>query len=565
MAVRNALSALLSWFNTWLGRAFALAAALAIGILAGMVVQQQDLPNRIYNKLVPTPERPWVRIETNVHTIETVTRQISRATAQGGAIAEVGDNIVIASPKGALSYLDRDYQLHVLNAPAQMNMDALRRSPLFTNVLFDVEQVRLHDLLAVQSGEGRVNLYASFNRFSGNCFDFVVAVLPLSVNGRDVQAAGPWRDVWKATPCVPLKSRGYLFTGMASGGRLVLLNPSTLLISTGDYQFDGFFGEQAFSMDERNDLGKLIELDLTTGRSRHFAIGLRNPEGLTIARDGRIWETEHGPQGGDEVNLMVRGVNYGWPIVTYGMAYGSPPTNWPANPRPGRHDGYAHPRFAFVPSIGISNLIEPDPAEFPNWAGALLLCSLRQSTLYLLRTEGDDIVYAEPILVDRYRLRDIISLHDGRIAILADGGRLILIRNADRHADEPNAPVIGGLDALPPPAEEEAPGRGSRSASDRGHLTFLSACASCHSLSGEVGAGPPLDGVRGRRVASVPGFGYSEGLSRHGGVWTEARMRHFLSNPAVDAPGTIMPPPGLNQDQIGDVLAFLNSVPEGHH
>ena len=142
---------------------------------------------------------------------------------------------------------------------------------------------------------------------------------------------------------------------------MVQSGDDTILVSVGDHQFDGFYDSRAVAMDPATDLGKLIELNIKTGVSRHFARGLRNPEGLTIARDGRIWESEHGPQGGDEINLMVEGRNYGWPIVTYGMAYGYPPKNWPFNPRPGGHDGYTRPRFAFVPAIAPTNMVAPDP------------------------------------------------------------------------------------------------------------------------------------------------------------------------------------------------------------
>jgi glucose/arabinose dehydrogenase len=114
--------------------------------------------------------------------------------------------------------------------------------------------------------------------------------------------------------------------------------------------------------------GKVVAIDLVTKAARIIASGLRNPQGLLAARDGTIWLTEHGPQGGDEINIVREGANYGWPYVTYCTEYGwRPLRNWPLNPVQGRHDGYERPAFVFVPSIGISNLIQPDSREFPLW------------------------------------------------------------------------------------------------------------------------------------------------------------------------------------------------------
>jgi len=522
------------------------------------------LDNKIRPMLgnVDTQVVRWRDVSTNLHEVQVAAIKISDVAIDGGSLVGVGGHIVIASPLGQLSYLDARNRLHSLDLRVPMNIEGLRNDPLYRHPLFNITSVRTHGLLAVQTGTDTYDLYASFNRFAGRCFEFVISRISLEANDQMVRPTGRWRDLWTATPCVRLKDRGTLFVGAQSGGRMVRLTDDKILVSVGDHQFDGFYDSQAVSMDSASDFGKLIELNIQTGASRHFAIGLRNPQGLAIARDGRIWETEHGPQGGDEVNLMIDGQNYGWPIVTYGMSYGRPPNNWPFDPKPGRHDGYTRPRFAFVPSIAISNIIEPDPGEFPNWVGTLISCSLRARTLYLLRTEGDDIVYAEPLLVDRYRLRDIASLRDGRLAILTDGGTLLLVRNADKHRGEMQHMEVSGLSSLPRPLPEEAPPVEWTTAADRGRQYFLGACGNCHSLAGEVGIGPPLNGVVGRRIAAVPEFGYSAALARRRELWTESLIGSFITNPKAFAPGTSMPNTGIYVAQTEDVVAYLKTMRE---
>lgn len=545
----------------------ALANVALLGVVCGMWLQRRELLSRaitaVHRKLIQTIPLTqvvtWRNVNTNLHVIQVASARVSGVTINGGSLAEVGGNILIASPHGQLSYLDARYRLHSLELRVPMNMEGLRKDPLYKQPLFNVAFFRTHALLAIRTGANSYDLYASFSRFAGSCFEFVVGKVSLEANKEIVRPTSGWSDVWIANPCVPLKDRGYLFVGVQAGGRMVRLTDDTILIAVGDHQMDGFYDSRAVSMDPTNDLGKLIELNIKTGASRHFAVGLRNPLGLTIARDGRIWETENGPQGGDEVNLMIDGRNYGWPIVTYGMVYGYPPKNWPFNPHPGRHDGYTRPRFAFVPSVAPSSIIAPDPREFPNWSDSLLMCSLRGNTLYVLKTDGDDIVYAEPIRFDGYRLRDMISMPDGRLAILADDGSLLLVRNAEMHRDDAQHIEVRGLSSLPPPSPEEAPSS-SMTSEERGHADFLGACANCHGLTGEVGIGPPLNGVIGRRIANVPNFGYSSALASRHDTWTESLIEKFITNPQSVVHGTRMPETGLGVMDAKAIAAYLKTT-----
>jgi aldose sugar dehydrogenase len=549
--------------------ALGFAGVASVGVVGGIWLEREGhasralsvLQRHVLEDLPVTQVVPWQDMNTNLHAIQVATAKISGVTIDGGSLAEVGGNVLIASPQGHFSYLDARYQLHPLDLNAPMNVEALRNDPLYKQPLFNAAWVRTHGLLAIKTGADSYDLYATFSRFAGSCFNFVVGRVSLEANDKIVRPTSGWHDVWVAKPCVPMKDRGYLFAGLEAGGRMVRLNDDTILVSVGDHQFDGFYDSHtAAAMDPASDLGKLIELNIRTGASRHFAIGLRNPEGLTIARDGRIWETEQGPQGGDEVNLMVEGRNYGWPTVTYGMAYGYPPKNWPFNPRPGEHDGYTRPRFAFVPSVATTNIVAPDTREFPNWTNILILCSLRGNTLFVLKTEGDDIVYAEPIPFTGYRLRDIISMPDGRLVILADGGTLFIVRNAEKHSDDAQQIEVSGLSSLPPPAPEEAPGRSKMSAEERGRQYFQGACANCHSVGGEVSIGPPLNGVIGRQVAAVPKFGYSAAMASRHDVWTPALFESFIMNPRGVVPGTAMPGTGLGDNHADDIAAYLKTT-----
>ena len=123
-------------------------------------------------------------------------------------------------------------------------------------------------------------------------------------------------------------------------------------------------------------MGKLVRVEIETGRAETLASGLRNPQGLTRDAAGTLWETEHGPWGGDELNVLEPGGNYGWPLVSYGVWYQK--TIIGSNDKDvARHDGFIKPVFSWVPSIGISNLIVNDERWFPLWKDDLLISSLR--------------------------------------------------------------------------------------------------------------------------------------------------------------------------------------------
>ena len=184
------------------------------------------------------------------------------------------------------------------------------------------------------------------------------------------------------------------FRGEEIGGRLALLDANTLLLTQGDHGFSGIEGAVAFAQDPQATYGKTIRIDLRTHSASINTLGHRNPQGLYPAPDGRIWETEHAAQGGDELNLLVPGANYGWPEVTYGTDYGT--LVWALSKQQGHHAGFQQPVYAWLPGIGISNLVQVQRERFPIWRGDLLIGTLGFRGLYRVALDGDRAVVTEP-------------------------------------------------------------------------------------------------------------------------------------------------------------------------
>ena len=144
-----------------------------------------------------------------------------------------------------------------------------------------------------------------------------------------------------------------------------------------------------------------------------WSYGHRNPQGLHLHPEtGEIWEAEHGPRGGDEINLIERGRNYGWPQITYGMNYnGTPITNETAR------DGMEQPKHYWVPSIAVAGIDFYEGDRFPKWKTSLLVSGMASQELHRLVIENGKVVEDEVVLKGQNRVRDVLSGPDGFIYV----------------------------------------------------------------------------------------------------------------------------------------------------
>lgn len=144
-----------------------------------------------------------------------------------------------------------------------------------------------------------------------------------------------------------------------------------------------------------------------------WSYGNRNPQGLAIdGRTGLLWETEHGPRGGDELNIIRRGANYGWPVISYGMNYsGSPVTAFTAK------EGMEQPVTHWTPSIAVCGIDFYTGDAFPEWKHHLLVTALQQQELRRVVIEGNRVTHQEVLLKDLGRVRDVQTGPDGAIYV----------------------------------------------------------------------------------------------------------------------------------------------------
>jgi aldose sugar dehydrogenase len=145
-----------------------------------------------------------------------------------------------------------------------------------------------------------------------------------------------------------------------------------------------------------------------------WATGFRTPYGLAFAPDGRLWELEHGPMGGDELNLVEPGKNYGWPLVSYGDNYDRSPI-----PKPDTRPDLAKPVLYWVPVIAPGNLTFYNGAMFPEWKGSALIGGMQTQTLNRITFDGNRATSAERWSVG-FRVRDVEVGPDGALWLIED-------------------------------------------------------------------------------------------------------------------------------------------------
>ena len=154
-----------------------------------------------------------------------------------------------------------------------------------------------------------------------------------------------------------------------------------------------------------------------------YSYGHRNPQGMAIhPKTGKIWTGEHGPQGGDEINEIRPGNNYGWPVICYGVNYGGAPITDKTH-----EDGMEQPIYYWVPSIAPCGIDFVTSDKYPEWQNSLLVSSLKFQYLEFLKLENDRVVKREKILEDIGRVRCVRQAPDGYVYVAVEGVGIVKI------------------------------------------------------------------------------------------------------------------------------------------
>src|ERR1700674_4411998 len=291
--------------------------------------------------------------------------------------------------------------------------------------------------------------FTSNHRIFFTFFDFVDGTNSNTyvARARLDEAKGALTDVaviFRAQPAMPSKR-----LGGKTGGRIAIGRDGDLFVTIGD-RSDSPPWDVAQRLD--TDLGKIIHItpDGAPAPDNPFigkpgvlpeicVYGPRSGEGLAFdPSTGRLWETEHGPRGGDELNIIEKGKNYGWPVITHGIDYSGVPVGEGITHK----EGMEEPVYYWDPVIAPSGLAFYSGNLFPQWRGSIFVGGLRGMMLDRLTLANDKVVAEEPLLTDLHaRIRDIRVGAGGAVYVLTDSGTASM---------SPNTPPTSRLLKLTP-------------------------------------------------------------------------------------------------------------------
>jgi glucose/arabinose dehydrogenase len=231
-----------------------------------------------------------------------------------------------------------------------------------------------------------------------------------------------------------------LLDGEGTGGRVIQASDGTLLIETAVPAGMGIVSSEWMQPQQLDSLmGKVLRINTdgtipkdnpfvgTPGaRPEIFALGFRDPQGLTVDPiTGAVWTSEHGPRGGDEINQVAKGKNYGFPVITYGRDYNGKPINGDKTVQAGMEQ----PVYFWTPDIAPAGIAFYTGNAFPAWKGNLFVAALAAKYLVRLVLDGTHVVAEERLLIDaNARLRAVHEAPDGSIYVLTDGANGKILR-----------------------------------------------------------------------------------------------------------------------------------------
>jgi glucose/arabinose dehydrogenase len=272
----------------------------------------------------------------------------------------------------------------------------------------------INDIAILSESATSAKLLISYPRLSSSrsCVEIAVDELVYDRKKQRIRFVSNWLT---SKPCVPISAVQH------TAGRFAVIDKNSVYVSIGDLGFSDIDDR-----DKRGDLGSIFKL---SAKSKvKISQGHRNPQGIVLFDKKTLIAAEHGPRGGDEINIIKEGGDYGWPFVSYGQPYGSGDYVRPG--KTGNHAGYIEPIKYWVPSIAPTELVQLPVQGWGGWGRALVLGTLREEVLVFMKV-SESLNITQSVQVDMgERIRDLEVLSNGSLIATTDAGNLVTVTNS---------------------------------------------------------------------------------------------------------------------------------------
>lgn len=269
----------------------------------------------------------------------------------------------------------------------------------------------INDIGILTQSSSAVKLLVSYPRLGleRNCVEVVIEQLDFNRLTQKVKRVSNWLIT---KPCVPISAVQH------TSGRFAVIDQTSAYVTIGDLGYP-----QISDRKKRGDLGSIFKV--SAKGAVKVSQGHRNAQGIVLLNNKDLLAAEHGPRGGDEINLIKQGADYGWPFVTYGQPYGSGDYVRPT--KTGTHAGFIEPLTYWVPSIAPTELVQLPKDGWGQWSNQLLLGTLREQAVVFIKLDQKLAVVDQQIVDVGHRIRDLEVLPTGVAVATTDSGQLLLI------------------------------------------------------------------------------------------------------------------------------------------
>ena len=326
---------------------------------------------------------------------------------RGAAIAKLGDSkfLLGGGRNGSNLYL---YDLSTKS-------EQLIGQVISPNQRINDSRFAITDIAVLASDSKSASILISYPIYNktGKCV--VVKLSAYEVALTEKPTLSKQKDWFTSKPCVPVSAVQH------AAGRLEVIDKATVYLTIGDLGFKKIGSKSA-----RGDLGSVFKVGAS--KVEKISSGHRNQQGIVLIGTD-LYTSEHGPRGGDELNLIKKGIDYGWPSVTYGDRYSF--FDYVKPNRPGTHEGFEKPLYYWVPSVAPTELIQLPPVlNWGNWSEQLVMGTLANQSLIFIQLLDKQRVGAVVSVDVGQRIRDLEVTSTGSILATTDSGQLLLINPA---------------------------------------------------------------------------------------------------------------------------------------